>query len=82
MKPKALISCAVTVQLICAFVFAYAKIRVSYDAAQMSHYEKMSMLYTVIFHGCKQDNFQMKKCDVFLIFAQNIDFGYTLEPPQ
>ena len=26
--------------------------------------------------------FQMKKCDVFLIFAQNIDCGYTLKPPQ
>ena len=24
----------------------------------------------------------MKKCDVFLIFAQNIDCGYTLEPPR
>ena len=23
----------------------------------------------------------MKKCDVFLIFAQNIDCGNTLEPP-
>ena len=23
----------------------------------------------------------MKKCDIFLIFAQNIDRGYTLEPP-
>ena len=23
----------------------------------------------------------MKNCDVFLIFAQNIDCGYTLEPP-
>ena len=23
----------------------------------------------------------MKNRDVFLIFAQNIDFGYTLEPP-
>ena len=29
MKPKPLISCAVTVQLICAFVFANANIRVS-----------------------------------------------------
>ena len=29
-----------------------------------------------------KDNFQMKNCDVFfLIFAQNIDDGYTLEPP-
>ena len=24
----------------------------------------------------------MKNCDVFLIFAQNIDCVYTLEPPQ
>ena len=24
----------------------------------------------------------MKNCDFFLIFAQNIDRGYTLEPPQ
>ena len=31
------------------------------------------------FHGCKNDYFQMKKLDIFLIFAQNIDFGYTLE---
>ena len=36
---------------------------------------------TAIFHGCKKDNFQMKNCDVFLIFAQNIDRGYKLEPP-
>ena len=25
---------------------------------------------------CKIDNFQMKRCDIFLIFAQNIDCGY------
>ena len=42
----------------------------------------MSMQYTAIFHGCKNDNFQMKIFDIFLIFAQNIDCGYTLEPPQ
>ena len=34
-KTKALISCAVTVQLICAFVFAYAKIRFSHTEAHM-----------------------------------------------
>ena len=28
----------------------------------------------------KNDNFQMKNCDIFLIFAQNIDRRYTLEP--
>ena len=46
------------------------------------HYANMSVQYTAIFHGCKNNNFQMKNCDVFLIFAQNIDCGYTLEPPQ
>ena len=34
------------------------------------------------FHGCKNDNFQSKSYDYFYIFAQNIDCGYTLEPPQ
>ena len=42
----------------------------------------MSVQYTAIFHGCKNDDFQMKIFDIFLIFAQNIDCGYTLEPPQ
>ena len=42
----------------------------------------MSVQYTAIFHGCKNDNFQMKIFNIFLIFAQNIDCGYTLEPPQ
>ena len=34
-KPKALISFAVTANLICAFVFAYAKFRFSHDAAHI-----------------------------------------------
>ena len=46
------------------------------------HYANMSVQYTAIFHGCKNDNFQMILFDIFLIFAQNIDCGYTLEPPQ
>ena len=46
------------------------------------HYANMSMQYTVIFHGCKNDNFQAKNHNIFHIFAQNIDCGYTLEPPQ
>ena len=45
------------------------------------HYENTSIQYTAIFHGCKNVNFQMKFFDIFLIFAQYIDFGYTLEPP-
>ena len=29
------------------------------------------------FMAVKKDNFQKKNCHVFLIFAQNIDYGYT-----
>ena len=42
------------------------------------HYENTPMQHTAIFHGCKNDNFQLKFSDCF----QNIDCGYTLEPPQ
>ena len=28
------------------------------------------------------ENFQQKNFDIFLIFAQNIDCGYMLEPPR
>ena len=41
----------------------------------IEHYAYMSVHYTTIFHGCKNGNFQMKKCENFLIFAQNIDRG-------
>ena len=34
-----------------------------------AHYENTPMQYTTIFHDCKNDNFQMKNCDIFLIFA-------------
>ena len=46
------------------------------------HYENMPMQYTEIFLALKIENFQLKNFDIFLIFAQNIDFGYTLEPPR
>ena len=38
------------------------------------------MQYTEIFKIVKNENFQLKTFDIFLIFAQNIDCGYTLEP--
>ena len=46
------------------------------------HYDNTPIQYIVIFQSCKNVYFQIKKCDIFLIFAQNIDCGYTLEPPQ
>ena len=39
------------------------------------------MQHTAIFHGCKNGNFHLNFFDYFHIFAQNIDSGYTLEPP-
>ena len=45
------------------------------------HYENMSMQHTAIFHGCKNDKFQLICFYYFHIFAQNKDCGYTLEPP-
>ena len=37
------------------------------------------MQYTEIFKLVKMKIFSRKKIDIFLIFAQNIDCGYTLE---
>ena len=37
------------------------------------------MHYAEIFKECKNAYFQMKCFDIFLIFAQNTDRGYTLE---
>ena len=39
------------------------------------------MIYSIFFMS-KIDNFHRKTFYVFLIFAQNIDCGYTLEPPR
>ena len=43
---------------------------------EIPHYANTPMQYTAIFYGCKDDNLQMKNRDIFLSFAQNIDFGY------
>ena len=43
----------------------------------LKHAHEIRQFFTAV----KKDNFQLKYCDVFLIFAQNIDCGYTLEPP-
>ena len=40
------------------------------------------MQYTEIFKVVKNEKFQQKIFDIILIFAQNIDCGYMLEPPQ
>ena len=35
------------------------------------------MHYAELFEDCKKDNFLLKKKDISLVFAQNIDCGYT-----
>ena len=48
-------------------------------------YANMPMQYAAIFKGRKNDNFLddnfFKMNGTVLIFAENIDCGYTLEPP-
>ena len=34
------------------------------------------------FYHQKKENFQIKNSDIFHISAQNIDYGYSLEPPR
>ena len=42
------------------------------------HYENHPCnIYTAIFHGCKNGNFQVTKCYVFLILAQNSEAVLT-----
>ena len=43
-KTKALISFAVTVKLICVFVFAFAKSRLTHDAAHLSQMSTLQHL--------------------------------------
>ena len=51
-KTKALIICMVTVQLICAFVFAYAKNRSSHDSARILLHVSAHVVLFLLFH-CK-----------------------------
>ena len=39
-------------------------------------------IYRDFFSAVKIEKFHQKNADIFLIFAQNIDCGYTLEPPR
>ena len=53
-------------------------------ALQLQPYPLRKHTYAIYcdFFRCKNDNFQLNKFESFLIFAQNIDYGYTIEPPR
>ena len=46
------------------------------------HYENMPIQIYWKFCHPKNENFQIKSSDIFHISAQNIDCGYSLEPPR
>ena len=46
------------------------------------HYENTPIQIYRLFYHQKNGNFQIKNSDIFLISAQNIDRGYSLEPPR
>ena len=47
-----------------------------------SHYENTPIQIYTNFSPLKTENFQIKNSDIFHISAQNIDCGYSLEPPR
>ena len=48
----------------------------------MRHYENKSIQIYWKFHHQNNENFQIKNSDIFHTSAQNIDCGYSLEPPR
>ena len=46
------------------------------------HYENTPIQIHCKFYRRKNENIKMKNCDIFLTSAQNIDCGYSLEPPR
>ena len=70
-KTIALISCDVTAaQLISAFVFIDTNFKLLDLCCSCTHYENTPMQYTAIFHGSKNDNFQIEKLIFFLFLLK------------
>ena len=80
-KKKALISCVVTAQLICVFVFAYAKSRLSHDTTNFEVcilsnpiLQMMNMIqvfkspFVKLWYGKCSDNFNTENDGTSLIF--------------
>ena len=54
----------------------------SQSRQQSPQYENMPIQMYWKFYHQKHENFRIKKSDIFHISAQNIDCGYSLEPPR
>ena len=56
--------------------------RICRPLAQIFHYENTPIQIYWKFYNQNQENYQIKNSDIFHISAQNIDCGYSLEPPR
>ena len=52
------------------------------NSSDDQHYENTPIQIYGKFHLPKTENFQIKNSDIFYISVQNIDCGYSLEPPR
>ena len=60
----------------------YIQFEVSWPSGFLEHYaNKPIQIYWKFYHQ-KKRKFSHKKSDIFHIYAQNIDCGYSLEPPR
>ena len=57
-------------------------LRVLWRPLKVFHYENTPIQIYWKFYHKKNENFQIKSSDIFHISAQNIDCGYSLEPPR
>ena len=67
--------------LVVSLVFSRRVLLISYNIWRFGklHFNIPPMQYTAIFNSrCNDGDFQLKNCDFFRVFAQNIDHGYTL----
>ena len=65
-------ACVLSVMICLFFLFV----------SSAGHYENTPIQIYRKFHLKKHENFQIKNSDIFHISAQNIDCGYSLEPPR
>ena len=60
-----------------------SKLMLQYQtSAPQTHYENMPIQIYWTFYHQKNDTFQIKISGIFHISVQNIDWGYSLEPPR
>ena len=69
--------------MIILFIFiVFAILKFKFKVELVYPLRKLAHAINRDFFSLKNENFQQKNVDIFLIFDQNIDCGYTLEPPR